>query len=72
MDFATAEKGERLKIKETDDKAWAEEVRAALKANDGYCPCGIEKTDDTKCICKEFRDQESGKCHCGLYVKEKS
>lgn len=27
--------------------------------------------DDTKCMCKEFREQESGWCHCGLYYKEK-
>ena len=59
-----------MKIKVTDDKAWAEEVRSAIKANDGYCPCKVDKTDDTKCICKEFREQESGKCHCGLYEKE--
>jgi hypothetical protein len=59
-----------MKIKVTEDKAWAEEVRAALKVNDGFCPCSIERTEDTKCICKEFREQESGKCHCGLYEKE--
>lgn len=59
-----------MKIKVTDDKAWADIVRAAVKENDGYCPCRIEKTEDTKCICKEFREQERGKCLCGLYVKE--
>jgi ferredoxin-thioredoxin reductase catalytic subunit len=36
-----------------------------IKENGGYCPCSIEKTDDTKCMCKEFR--ETGVCHCGLY-----
>jgi hypothetical protein len=29
------------------------------------------KTDDTKCMCKDFRDQIAqglpGKCHCELY-----
>ena len=47
-------------------------ILTALKQNDGYCPCRIEKTPDTKCVCKEFREQESGYCHCGLYYKEPS
>lgn len=47
------------------------EVRAALKANNGYCPCRLEKTPETKCPCKEFREQtEPGLCHCGLLQKE--
>lgn len=45
-------------------------VSDLVKANDGYCPCAIEKTPDTKCICKEFREQEeAGPCHCGRYEK---
>jgi hypothetical protein len=45
-------------------------VADLVKANDGYCPCAIQKTPDTKCICKEFREQESeGPCHCGRYMK---
>lgn len=47
------------------------EVREALDANDGYCPCKIIQTPDTKCMCKEFREMEEGECHCGLYVKTK-
>jgi hypothetical protein len=47
-----------------------DEVRQAIKDNDGYCVWAIEKTPDTKCMCKEFREQEeSGLCHCGLYKK---
>lgn len=46
-----------------------QEIRKAIKDNDGYCPCAISKTDETLCMCKEFRDMEEGKCHCGLYVK---
>jgi ferredoxin-thioredoxin reductase catalytic subunit len=52
------------------DKDVVDAVRAALKENDGYCPCRLEKTADTKCMCKDFREQESGMCHCGLYIKE--
>lgn len=40
-----------------------------VKANSGYCPCMFERNEDTKCMCKEFRDQEIGKCHCGRFEK---
>ena len=40
-----------------------------LKENDGYCPCRIQRSEDNKCKCKEFMEQESGECHCGFYVK---
>ena len=59
-----------MKIRVSDDADLVAEIRQKLKENDNYCPCRIEKTDDTKCMCKEFREQESGECHCGLYVKE--
>lgn len=59
-----------MKIKVTDNIELKEKIRQALKDNDGYCPCRLEKTEDTKCMCKEFREQEYGTCHCGLYVKE--
>lgn len=44
--------------------------RQAVKDNDGYCPCMVEKTPDTRCMCKEFRNQKTpGPCHCGRYEK---
>lgn len=46
------------------------EIRKQLQQNSGYCPCAIEKSEDTKCPCKAFREQEHGSCHCGLYYKE--
>lgn len=57
-------------IRLNKDKDIVVEIRRALNENDGYCPCRIEKTADTKCMCKEFREQEYGECHCGLYIKE--
>lgn len=45
------------------------EIKDAIAANGGFCPCQLEKTDDTRCMCKSFRDQKEGVCHCGLYVK---
>ena len=59
-----------MHIKVSDNKKVVEEVRKKLKENSGYCPCKLFKNEDTKCICKEFREQtELGECHCGLYVK---
>ena len=61
-----------LKIKLNEDNAVVEEIRQALKINEGYCPCRILRTPDNKCMCKEFRDQQTeGLCHCGLYRKIK-
>lgn len=57
-------------VKINPDKEFVKEFREKLKANDGYCPCRLKKTPDTKCMCKEFREQKSGYCHCGLYYKE--
>ncbi len=58
-----------MTIKVTDDKELANQIRTMLKANNGYCPCKIIKNEDTKCICKEFMEQDLGECHCGLYKK---
>lgn len=61
-----------IKITVNPDKEYVQEVRTKLKDNDGFCPCRLEKTEDTKCMCKEFRDMiergEDGECHCGLYI----
>lgn len=58
-----------MKIKVSDNKELVEEIRKQLKENDGYCPCKLERTEDTKCMCKEFLEQDLGECHCGLYIK---
>ena len=51
-------------------------VKEGLKQRGGYCPCRLTNSEDTKCICKEFREQIAdpefeGYCHCLLYYKEK-
>lgn len=58
-----------MRIEISQDREFVSEMRAALKANDGYCPCVLEKSADTKCMCKEFIEMKSGTCHCGLYTK---
>lgn len=51
-------------------------VKEGLEKTGGYCPCRIDRTEDTKCVCKEFREQIEnpdfeGFCHCMLYYKQK-
>lgn len=46
------------------------DFRATVEANDGYCPCMIEKNEDTRCMCRDFREQkEPGPCNCGRFEK---
>ena len=59
-----------MKVKVSDNKELVNEIRTKLKENGGYCPCSLIKSEDTKCMCKEFREQDIGECHCGLYIKE--
>ena len=56
-------------IKLNPDKSKVKEIRAKIKENDGYCPCIIQKNDDTKCPCKDFREKKE--CHCELYINTK-
>lgn len=54
-----------LKIREINS-----EFREAVAANGGYCQCMVYKTEDTKCPCKDFREQKNpGECHCGRFEK---
>ena len=58
-----------MRIKINSDESIVKKARENLKANDGYCPCKIEKTPDTKCMCKEFIEAGVGPCQCELYIK---
>ena len=65
-----------MAIRLNEDKELVARIREGLKMKDGYCPCRLEKTEDNKCMCKEFRAQIAdpnfeGYCHCLLYYKEK-
>ncbi|MBQ7288447.1 MAG: ferredoxin thioredoxin reductase catalytic beta chain [Clostridia bacterium] len=59
-----------------ENKEIVKAIKKGLKQKGGYCPCRLEKTEDNKCICKEFREQIKdpdfeGYCHCMLYYKTK-
>ena len=65
-----------MRIIYNEDREVVERLREALAKKDGYCPCRIQRIEDNKCMCKEFRDQIAdpdyeGYCHCLLYYKEK-
>jgi len=60
-----------MRIVENSDRELVNDIRKQLKENGGYCPCRIQKIPENKCMCKEFREQEEGECHCGLYIKYK-
>lgn len=68
--------GDVLKILLNKDKSVVDSVRHGLEETGGYCPCRLVKSEKTKCMCEEFRNQISdpnfeGYCHCMLYFKEK-
>ncbi len=65
-----------MKVRFNSDKDMVAKIQEGLKRKGGYCPCVLEKSEDTKCMCKEFRAQIAdpdfeGYCHCMLYYKEK-
>lgn len=64
------------KVSLNADKEIVQRIKEGLKAKGGYCPCRLEKTEDNKCMCREFREQIAdpdfeGYCHCLLYYKKK-
>ncbi|MGN0607692.1 MAG: ferredoxin-thioredoxin reductase catalytic domain-containing protein [Oscillospiraceae bacterium] len=65
-----------MKITFNTDTAVVEKVKEGLKRTGGYCPCRLQRTEDNKCMCREFREQINdpdfeGFCHCMLYYKSK-
>ena len=63
-----------MKVRYNEDAEMVRTIKEGLKRTGGYCPCRLERTEDNKCICKEFREQIkdpdfTGYCHCMLYYK---
>lgn len=60
-----------MKIELNQDVNFVKAIKQALKENNGYCPCVIGISPETKCMCKDFKDNvPAGEyCHCGLYKK---
>ena len=65
-----------MKIRLNENADVVKVVKEKKKKTGGYCPCMREQNDDTKCMCKDFREKVKdpdfeGYCHCMLYYKEK-
>lgn len=65
-----------MAVRLNENKELVARIKEGLKKKGGYCPCRLERTEENKCICKEFREQIAdpdfeGYCHCMLYYKEK-
>lgn len=65
-----------MKVSFNPDEKIVKLIKEGLEKTGGYCTCRRERTPDTKCMCKEFRDQINdpeyeGFCHCMLYYKAK-
>ena len=65
-----------MKIRLNENAEMVRVIKEGLEQRGGYCPCVREVSEDTKCMCREFREQIAdpdfeGYCHCLLYYKEK-
>ena len=64
-----------MAVRLNEDKEMVATIREGLKRTGGYCPCRLERTEENKCICQEFKAQIEdpdfkGYCHCMLYYKD--
>lgn len=65
-----------MQITLNPDAEIVQTVKEGLRHTGGYCPCRLERNEDTRCMCREFREQIAdpnyeGFCHCYLYYKSK-
>ena len=64
-----------MKAHVIEDTTIRDTIRAALKANDWYCPCVVDSKNkpEYKCMCQDFLNNVpvGETCHCGLYIKDK-
>lgn len=66
-----------MAVRLNEDKEIVARIQEGLRQKKGYCPCRLEMNEDTKCMCKEFREQIAdpnfeGYCHCLLYYKSRN
>lgn len=61
-----------FRYKQNPDKEFYDNITLKVQQNGGYCPCELIKTDETKCMCKAFKEQQTeGFCHCRRFYKFK-
>ena len=66
--------GIHMKVRLNENQEIVDAIKEGLEKTGGYCPCRLERIEENKCMCKEFRDQIKdpefeGYCHCMLYYK---
>ena len=64
-----------MKIRFNENQEIVDSVKEGLARTGGYCPCRLERSEENKCMCKEFREQIAdpnyhGYCHCMLYYTD--
>lgn len=65
-----------MKITLNPNEEIVKTIKEGLKRTGGYCPCRLERKEEYKCMCEEFKEQIKdpnfeGYCHCRLYYKSK-
>ena len=65
-----------MAVRFNENREVVAKIKEGLEKTGGYCPCKLDRSEDNKCICKEFREQMAddnyeGYCHCMLYYKSK-
>ena len=65
-----------MKIRFNENEEIVNSIKEGLQRTGGYCPCRLSRSEEYKCMCKEFKEQIAdpdfeGYCHCLLYYKEK-
>jgi len=65
-----------MAVRLNENEQLVKTIKEGLEKTGGYCPCKLDRSEDNKCICKEFREQMAddnyeGYCHCMLYYKSK-
>ena len=65
-----------MKIRLNEDEEVVKVIKEGLLRTGGYCPCRLTRSEEYKCMCREFKEQVAdpdfeGYCHCLLYYKEK-
>ena len=64
-----------MAVRLNEDQEVVRTVKEGLAHTGGYCPCRLERTEENKCMCREFREQIKdpefhGFCHYMLYYKD--
>ena len=65
-----------MTVRLNEDKSVVDAIKKGLEKTGGHCPCRVQRTEENKCVCKEFKEQIAdpefeGYCHCRLYYKSK-